>query len=169
MNKEIYAHSTTWDYIGWKDKYKFDERDFQNDWNRTFITKINFISAYIHKESRNGKADIIKIHPSLEFILGDEFYNKDTKTLSTYSVILDDDIDANIVYVYKEDYSNPKMVPVVIKEEDENGWGEIKIKPTKNAEGFILSDDKIDFATDEEISDYSKNCCGYIEILNLKI
>jgi hypothetical protein len=77
-----------WDYNGWK---KATTTPFTiRDWNQTLITKLNQISAQIHKSTNRGGANTIVIAPeNLPLIESLEYYNIETKKIGNrYDVII---------------------------------------------------------------------------------
>jgi hypothetical protein len=64
-----------WDYNGWK---RSNQNGFtpytQKDWNQTLMTKINQISAQIHKSTLRGGANFIVVSSELSAVLDDLEY-----------------------------------------------------------------------------------------------
>ena len=63
-----------WDYNGWRRQAGFSTNYTQKDWNQTFMTKMNQISAQIHKSTLRGGAsfavvstEISAMHNDLEY------------------------------------------------------------------------------------------------------
>lgn len=128
-----------------------------------FLIRINQMSAQTHKSTLRGGADTIRIHPSLEFLLENEYYNKETLQIgSRYNIIFDENIDRNIVYVYFSENYNPKILTTIV-------GNNIVMKINKK----MVAPDKINlvsesvYASEEEVEEYIKRGCGYIEIINL--
>jgi hypothetical protein len=102
---------STWNYYGWKEYLTIlPERDtFQNDWNSTFVTRMNEMRVKILEDSPNVRGLIVvAVHPSLyaSFIKTLLFLNvKNGKiTIGTnYTVNLDASLDDDKVYVYGKD------------------------------------------------------------------
>jgi hypothetical protein len=69
------AWSLRWDYNGWK---RSNQNGFtpytQKDWNQTLMTKINQISAQIHKSTLRGGANFIVVSSEVSAILDDLEY-----------------------------------------------------------------------------------------------
>ena len=63
-----------WDYNGWRRTGGFSTNYTQKDWNQTFITKINQISAQIHKATLRGGANFIIVSTELSALLYDLEY-----------------------------------------------------------------------------------------------
>jgi|688.fasta_scaffold562817_2 hypothetical protein len=150
MNIEDCKHSTSWDYLGWT---PFSDFYGQLNWNETLITMVNQISAHIHKSSFRRGADTIIINPK-NLILFNSFYDQETQSLrNRYKIVLNDDISLNHIFVCnRTDNTNPQMVvrPVEV------GDGEIP-------EIMVLHERQ---CTPEEVLEYKRNLCGYIEIQN---
>jgi len=155
MRIEDCKHIQTWDYLGWK--YIGRGSDFgygiQSNWNFTIITKVNSLSAQIHKSSLRRGADTIIINPKNLFLFNG-FYNQETQSLQNrYKVILNDDISLKHVFVCNRvDNTQPQIVvrPVEV------GGGEIP-------EIMVLHERQ---CTPEEVLDYKRGLCGYILIEN---
>ncbi len=114
---------------------------------------VNQISAHIHKSSFRRGADTIIINPK-NLILFNSFYDQETQSLrNRYKIVLNDDISLNHIFVCnRTDNTNPQMVvrPVEV------GDGEIP-------EIMVLHERQ---CTHEEVLEYKRNLCGYIEIQN---
>jgi hypothetical protein len=69
------AWTLRWDYNGWK---RSNQNGFtpytQKDWNQTLMTKINQISAQIHKSTLRGGANFIVVSSEVSAILDDLEY-----------------------------------------------------------------------------------------------
>ena len=63
-----------WDYNGWKRQAGFSTNYTQKDWNQTFMTKINQISAQIHKATLRGGANFIVVSTEISAMLNDLEY-----------------------------------------------------------------------------------------------
>lgn len=63
-----------WDYNGWRRMGGFSTNYTQKDWNQTFVTKINQISAQIHKATLRGGANFIVVSTELSAMLNDLEY-----------------------------------------------------------------------------------------------
>lgn len=63
------AWSLRWDYYGWKNQgsQKYTEKE----WKQTLITRINQISAQIHKSTLRGGANFIVVSPEVSAIFDD--------------------------------------------------------------------------------------------------
>lgn len=67
------AWVTRWDYNGLR-KQSTTYQGTQKDWNQTLITKINQISAQIHKSTLRGGASYIVVSPEVSAVLDDLEY-----------------------------------------------------------------------------------------------
>lgn len=63
-----------WDYNGWRRMGGFSTNYTQKDWNQTFVTKINQISAQIHKATLRGGANFIVVSTEISAMLNDLEY-----------------------------------------------------------------------------------------------
>lgn len=63
-----------WDYNGWRRQQGFSTNYTQKDWNQTFMTKINQISAQIHKATLRGGANFIVVSTEISAMLNDLEY-----------------------------------------------------------------------------------------------
>ena len=63
-----------WDYNGWRRSGGFSTNYTQKDWNQTFITKVNQISAQIHKATLRGGANFLIVSTELSALLYDLEY-----------------------------------------------------------------------------------------------
>jgi len=63
-----------WDYNGWRRMAGFSTNYTQKDWNQTLMTKINQISAQIHKATLRGGANFIVVSTELSAVLNDLEY-----------------------------------------------------------------------------------------------
>lgn len=63
-----------WDYNGWRRQVGFSTNYTQKDWNQTLMTKINQISAQIHKATLRGGANFIVVSTELSAVLNDLEY-----------------------------------------------------------------------------------------------
>lgn len=63
-----------WDYNGWRRQQGFSTNYTQKDWNQTFMTKINQISAQIHKATLRGGANFVVVSPEISAMLNDLEY-----------------------------------------------------------------------------------------------
>lgn len=77
----------------------------QKDWNNTLITKINQVSASIHKSSLRGGADLIIISEEVLNIFETlEYYDITHRTLSgRYGIIVDDNIVKNHIFILRKE------------------------------------------------------------------
>jgi hypothetical protein len=64
----------TWDYNGWRRMNGFSTNYTQKDWNQTLITKLNQISAQIHKATLRGGASFIVCSTEISAIFNDLEY-----------------------------------------------------------------------------------------------
>ena len=63
-----------WDYNGWRRQAGFSTNYTQKDWNQTFVTKLNQISAQIHKATLRGGANFVVVSTEISAILNDLEY-----------------------------------------------------------------------------------------------
>ena len=63
-----------WDYNGWRRQAGFSTNYTQKDWNQTFMTKINQISAQIHKSTLRGGANWVVVSTEISAMLNDLEY-----------------------------------------------------------------------------------------------
>lgn len=63
-----------WDYNGWRRSAKLSTNYTQKDWNQTFMTKVNQISAQIHKATLRGGANFIVVSTEISAMLNDLEY-----------------------------------------------------------------------------------------------
>ncbi len=63
-----------WDYNGWRRQAGFSTNYTQKDWNQTFMTKINQISAQIHKATLRGGASFAVVSAEISAMLNDLEY-----------------------------------------------------------------------------------------------
>lgn len=63
-----------WDYNGWRRQLAFSTNYTQKDWNQTFMTLINQISAQIHKATLRGGANFVVVSTEISAMLNDLEY-----------------------------------------------------------------------------------------------
>ena len=63
-----------WDYNGWRRMGGFSTNYTQKDWNQTFMTKINQLSAQIHKATLRGGANFVVVSTEISAMLNDLEY-----------------------------------------------------------------------------------------------
>lgn len=63
-----------WDYNGWRRMGGFSTNYTQKDWNQTLITKVNQISAQIHKATLRGGANFLIVSTEISALLNDLEY-----------------------------------------------------------------------------------------------
>lgn len=63
-----------WDYNGWRRQSVVSTNYTQKDWNQTFMTKINQISAQIHKATLRGGANYVVVSTEISAMLNDLEY-----------------------------------------------------------------------------------------------
>ena len=68
------AWQLRWDYNGWRKASSAASPYTQKDWNQTLITKVNQISAQIHKSTLRGGANFIVISSEISAIMDDLEY-----------------------------------------------------------------------------------------------
>jgi hypothetical protein len=66
--------STRWDYNGWRKASSAASPYTQKDWNQTLITKVNQISAQIHKSTLRGGANFVVVSSEISAIFDDLEY-----------------------------------------------------------------------------------------------
>ena len=65
---------TRWDYNGWRKASSAASPYTQKDWNQTLITKVNQISAQIHKSTLRGGANFVVVSSEISAIFDDLEY-----------------------------------------------------------------------------------------------
>ena len=68
------AWQLRWDYNGWRKSSSAANPYTQKDWNQTLITKVNQISAQIHKSTLRGGANFIVVSSEISAIFDDLEY-----------------------------------------------------------------------------------------------
>jgi hypothetical protein len=68
------AWQLRWDYNGWRKASSAASPYTQKDWNQTLITKINQISAQIHKSTLRGGANFIVVSSEISAVFDDLEY-----------------------------------------------------------------------------------------------
>ena len=68
------AWQLRWDYSGWRKATSVAVPYTQKDWNQTLITKVNQISAQIHKATLRGGANFIVISSEISAVFDDLEY-----------------------------------------------------------------------------------------------
>ena len=68
------AWKLRWDYNGWRKASSAASPYTQKEWNQTFITRINQISAQIHKSTLRGGANFIVVSSEISAIMDDLEY-----------------------------------------------------------------------------------------------
>lgn len=63
-----------WDYNGWRRMKTYSTNYTQKDWNQTLMTKINQVSAQIHKSTLRGGASFIVVSTEVSAVLNDLEY-----------------------------------------------------------------------------------------------
>ena len=63
-----------WDYNGWRRQAGYSTNYTQKDWNQTLMTKINQLSAQIHKSTLRGGANFIVVSTEISAVLNDLEY-----------------------------------------------------------------------------------------------
>ena len=63
-----------WDYNGWRRMATVSTNYTQKDWNQTLMTKINQLSAQIHKATLRGGANFIVVSTEISAVLNDLEY-----------------------------------------------------------------------------------------------
>jgi hypothetical protein len=155
MNREVRIDNCKfileWDYLGSKELTETNNHS-QNDWNQTLITRINYIVANIHKNSRRSGPNTLKLHPSLMPLIETlEYYNKDENKISgRFNIITDDKVEQDIIYIY---HSDEILLIPIITEATDSDWGMIEFK-------------SVDYCTQEQVDNYINSTQGYIKVIN---
>jgi len=68
------AWQLRWDYNGWRKASSAASPYTQKDWNQTLITKVNQISAQIHKSTLRGGANFIVVSSEISAVFDDLEY-----------------------------------------------------------------------------------------------
>ena len=68
------AAQLRWDYNGWRKSSNVATAYTQKDWNQTLITKVNQISAQIHKSTLRGGANFVVVSSEISAIFDDLEY-----------------------------------------------------------------------------------------------
>jgi hypothetical protein len=68
------AAQLRWDYNGWRKASSAASPYTQKDWNQTLITKVNQISAQIHKSTLRGGANFVVVSSEISAIFDDLEY-----------------------------------------------------------------------------------------------
>jgi len=72
--RKLGAWQARWDYSGWRKASLAANAYTQKDWNQTLITKVNQISAQIHKSTLRGGANFIVVSSEISAIFDDLEY-----------------------------------------------------------------------------------------------
>jgi hypothetical protein len=72
--RKLGAWQLRWDYNGWRKASSAASPYTQKDWNQTLITKINQLSAQIHKSTLRGGANFIVVSSEISAIFDDLEY-----------------------------------------------------------------------------------------------
>ena len=72
--RKLGAWQARWDYTGWRKASLAANAYTQKDWNQTLITKVNQISAQIHKSTLRGGANFIVVSSEISAIFDDLEY-----------------------------------------------------------------------------------------------
>jgi len=72
--RSLGAWQMRWDYYGWRKASSASNAYTQKDWNQTLITKVNQISAQIHKSTLRGGANFIVVSSEISAIFDDLEY-----------------------------------------------------------------------------------------------
>ena len=154
-NNMEYQFKTEWDYKNPEN----ESIENQSEWNYTIIFYINHISALVHKFSLRGGVDTIVIHPSIEWLFNNNYYDNSTKMLlQRYQIKFDESINRNIIKLENlKLLDNLIMIP---KKFDIGDEGNVHNMP-------IVKFEHINSYSQNEIDEYKSGLGGYIEILNL--
>ncbi len=66
--REAAPWQARWDYNGWRRMAGFSTNYTQKDWNQEFITKVNQISAQIHKSTLRGGANFLVVSSEISAV-----------------------------------------------------------------------------------------------------
>ena len=72
--RSLGAWQLRWDYYGWRKASLAANAYTQKDWNQTLITKVNQVSAQIHKSTLRGGANFIVVSSEISAIFDDLEY-----------------------------------------------------------------------------------------------
>jgi Major capsid protein Gp23 len=72
--RKVAAWQLRWDYNGWRKASSAASPYTQKDWNQTLITKVNQLSAQIHKSTLRGGANFIVVSSEVSAIFDDLEY-----------------------------------------------------------------------------------------------
>jgi hypothetical protein len=72
--RSLGAWQLRWDYYGWRKASSASNAYTQKDWNQTLITKVNQVSAQIHKSTLRGGANFIVVSSEISAIFDDLEY-----------------------------------------------------------------------------------------------
>jgi hypothetical protein len=72
--RSLGAWQLRWDYYGWRKAALASNAYTQKDWNQTLITKVNQVSAQIHKSTLRGGANFIVVSSEISAIFDDLEY-----------------------------------------------------------------------------------------------
>jgi len=72
--RKVAAWQLRWDYNGWRKASSSSSPYTQKDWNQTLITKVNQISAQIHKSTLRGGANFIVVSSEVSAVFDDLEY-----------------------------------------------------------------------------------------------
>jgi hypothetical protein len=72
--RKLAAWQLRWDYNGWRKASSAASPYTQKDWNQTLITKVNQISAQIHKSTLRGGANFIIVSSEVSAVFDDLEY-----------------------------------------------------------------------------------------------
>jgi hypothetical protein len=158
------GHNTEWDYKGWKEHAAKDIGVTQNDWNQTLLTKFNFISSHINRESFRGGASFVLANPHMKSLFETiEYYDKDETIFGgRYKVIYYDTIPMDVIYLHAKEWNNVLFVAKGNKgklTEDPDG-------STSQEMGEVTLKHFTQYPT-EEVIEFNNNLIGYVKILNL--
>lgn len=72
--RKLAPWSQRWDYNGWRRMASFSTNYTQKDWNQMLMTKINQVSAQIHKATLRGGANFIVVSSEISAVFDDLEY-----------------------------------------------------------------------------------------------
>jgi len=104
----------TWDYNGYERAKDgpYGGTFTRKDWNQTIISKINELSAIIHKKTLRGGGNVLECGTNLEYIFNDiKYYDAEEQMVGArYKVVFKEELQSTI-RVYNDEA--PHLIMVV--------------------------------------------------------